>query len=516
MNRKSYSKAFCFLLLIFMCVAGGAAFAASEEANEEVKAADSSEQATKDVTEKMESVDTGKWTIKTGNWFKDLLTKGAKLFIKKIREAEKELKKAKSEFENSREQVKGSSNSAKDAKTETKDSVKKSEAAFKDKNLDKASDSRSAAQKGLKVAGEKIDGLADIMQKIAEKLHVIGERLEQMRDVKYVGKLCSSVGRALKLTASLINKTCAVMKVAAKSLEEASHKGKLSDEDFKKFASEAAEAWKNSGDKPVIKKEAISEESEAENEKKDRIVIEGIREESSEEENADGIDIVEEPDLPPGMREENEDEDEESDFDFKDMISEGKDAIDEIKDAYEDGKTELKELKKDFKDVRKEVKEKWDELRGKDKKDEGNNGGAGSSNEQGNASALPASSAADSRSLSGAQWIGPNGSGAQVTANLSANTHGHFVDFDYPDSVKSWRPLKGDLNAYGCCFVERDGKLVGGKFEWIRVGQKRKLLDNITNGYIRGVKPRKGEKVYFCLLSLDGKQRTNLVEATWP
>jgi hypothetical protein len=119
--------------------------------------------------------------------------------------------------------------------------------------------------------------------------------------------------------------------------------------------------------------------------------------------------------------------------------------------------------------------------------------------------------------LKGAKWVGPSGTNAQPTKKLTqAKIAKGLVHMDY-DELAGWPKSKdGGLNAYTCVFVERDGKLVGGKFDWLRVGQKMKVLKNIPEGYIKGVQPKKGEKVWFCLLSLDGKNRTNLVESRWP
>ena len=72
------------------------------------------------------------------------------------------------------------------------------------------------------------------------------------------------------------------------------------------------------------------------------------------------------------------------------------------------------------------------------------------------------------------------------------------------------------VNAYTCFFVVRNGKVTGGKFDWLTVNQASKTLENIEGGYLSGISPISKEACWFALLSLDGSQITNFVETTWP
>lgn len=122
-------------------------------------------------------------------------------------------------------------------------------------------------------------------------------------------------------------------------------------------------------------------------------------------------------------------------------------------------------------------------------------------------------------------WKKVNASKAKVNKTLnSAKFSKNNVKFSY-ESLKGWPvksiklshgPGNADVNAYVCIFVMRNGKLTGGKFNWLRVGQGSKDLSNIRSGYVDGIKPVSGEVCYFSLVSLDGKQATNLIEGRWP
>lgn len=122
-------------------------------------------------------------------------------------------------------------------------------------------------------------------------------------------------------------------------------------------------------------------------------------------------------------------------------------------------------------------------------------------------------------------WKKVNGRGARIDKKLnSVSFRGSSVGFSY-ESLSGW-PVKNiklssgkgtaDVNAYTCFFVVRNGRLTGGKFDWLRVGQKSKGLENIRHGYVTGVKPVSGEVCYFSLLSLDEKHSTDLLPGRWP
>ena len=81
--------------------------------------------------------------------------------------------------------------------------------------------------------------------------------------------------------------------------------------------------------------------------------------------------------------------------------------------------------------------------------------------------------------------------------------------------------------SYSCFFIRRGGASRrlpdggeggqawhGGKFDWARTGRgQTREWRNVFDGYRGHKAPRKGDRVGFCLLKLDGRERTDL--ATW-
>jgi hypothetical protein len=76
-------------------------------------------------------------------------------------------------------------------------------------------------------------------------------------------------------------------------------------------------------------------------------------------------------------------------------------------------------------------------------------------------------------------------------------------------------PTRDDVGALVqgivCLFYERDGRIMGGKFDWLRPGQFRKGLENVKDGY-NGHNMPADVKCYTCFVSVDGKQRSNIEE----
>lgn len=75
-------------------------------------------------------------------------------------------------------------------------------------------------------------------------------------------------------------------------------------------------------------------------------------------------------------------------------------------------------------------------------------------------------------------------------------------------------------NAVACAFYwdERIQKWVGGKFDWISTSRTSRDFKNIHNGY-GGWLPEEffwASKRAFCIVSADGKKRTNLLETNEP
>lgn len=319
-NRVFLCWLLCFLLIfqpVFVEIALAEA-APESTGNSEISTVDNSDRQTQSANTDMNTVDTSSWTIKTGNWFKDLLISGAKAIIRKVRKAEKEVKKAKTDYESSRNEVNSTAKDSTQSNKNTRGAVDTSEGARKKDNLSQASGARGKAQATLEKVGKKLEGLATIIERISQGLMVISGVLGAMTGFPFVGGICGTISSILKTVSSVLKKVAAVMKVAAKAVLTAASAAKLSDVDFKQFAKEAAEAWKNSGNEPVVEKKAIPEgnaKSPQPATAKPEIVIEenntdeGFRESASD---SDEVDTVDEPDLPPGMGGDDDDEDSES------------------------------------------------------------------------------------------------------------------------------------------------------------------------------------------------------------
>ncbi len=122
---------------------------------------------------------------------------------------------------------------------------------------------------------------------------------------------------------------------------------------------------------------------------------------------------------------------------------------------------------------------------------------------------------ADTRTWESIRWHtrqGPSGRGATQVMTLDAEitSDRRFVRF-------AWDRYPWSQNALGHFFVWDGSRYVGGKFEWIRhPGQAVKELNNIRYGYNDLSTPRSGTRVAFAWTSADGRQRSNLVETTWP
>ena len=114
-------------------------------------------------------------------------------------------------------------------------------------------------------------------------------------------------------------------------------------------------------------------------------------------------------------------------------------------------------------------------------------------------------------------WISENYSGAVHDFDMSASVESDRVRFSFPSY--DWAEGSSGstaVDAVACFFVRNGEQWEGGKFEFIRPGgQATKSLKNIKEGYGGIETPDDGAKVAFAWVSLDGKKRTNLAEATW-
>lgn len=80
-------------------------------------------------------------------------------------------------------------------------------------------------------------------------------------------------------------------------------------------------------------------------------------------------------------------------------------------------------------------------------------------------------------------------------------------------SLRAWGLADGDAGALACIFYEKGGKYYGGKFDWISSSRTTRDFKNIEGGY-RGWNSQEffdASHYAFCIMSSDGKKRTNLV-----
>lgn len=83
-----------------------------------------------------------------------------------------------------------------------------------------------------------------------------------------------------------------------------------------------------------------------------------------------------------------------------------------------------------------------------------------------------------------------------------------------PADWKRGSTAKGPM-VLACAFYDEGGTWVGGKFDWIDEKRSSRSLSNIRSGY-RGWDAaawNAAKKRAFCVMSADGKYRSNLIEA---
>jgi hypothetical protein len=122
-----------------------------------------------------------------------------------------------------------------------------------------------------------------------------------------------------------------------------------------------------------------------------------------------------------------------------------------------------------------------------------------------------------SNDLTGIKWLGTSYAKASATAKLSGATiAGGKLTFADP-APSSWptKTVKVLVQGIACLFYEVDGQKCGGKFDWTKPGQTVKGLENVRSGYNGHTMPRKPTPAWTLLVSVDGKQRTNLAQVVW-
>ena len=134
---------------------------------------------------------------------------------------------------------------------------------------------------------------------------------------------------------------------------------------------------------------------------------------------------------------------------------------------------------------------------------------------QGEAEAVEATEI-DDIDLSNADWKKVNGRNAKTTQEITALTFdGSLFRITTSDGTKAWSPSKDGCNQYACFFVFRNGRYVGGKFDWQRPGNTPRDTKNIRSGYTDGIIPVSGESVWYCQINLSLSERTNCKKVVW-
>ena len=112
-------------------------------------------------------------------------------------------------------------------------------------------------------------------------------------------------------------------------------------------------------------------------------------------------------------------------------------------------------------------------------------------------------------------WTGKAFTAAKVTATLTgAWMDANSLILNNP-APSNWphKDVSGvDCQGIVCLFYEIPAVIKGGKFDWLRPGQKLKGLENIHNGYEGHEPPAPDARCFTCTVSVDGTQRSNIVE----
>jgi len=126
----------------------------------------------------------------------------------------------------------------------------------------------------------------------------------------------------------------------------------------------------------------------------------------------------------------------------------------------------------------------------------------------------------DQLNISNAVLLGPHKNvrvmDAAVTHILySCNKDGDVVHLSY--DTLNWPSNTGGngKTVDGSVFIfwKSGGLVVGGLFDWHGKGQTNKTLQNVDAGYLDGQVPPAGAPIWFCIVSLDEKQRTNVAQS---
>ena len=127
----------------------------------------------------------------------------------------------------------------------------------------------------------------------------------------------------------------------------------------------------------------------------------------------------------------------------------------------------------------------------------------------------------DDVDLSKAEWVGKiNAANAKVTDDIAPFRHDSKT-FYYKQTpgTAAWKPRftdnGKDLNSAACLAVWRDGRWRVGRFDDCSETRNTRSKINITNGYLKGIRPVVGEPFRFLLVNADGKYRTKAPGGLW-
>ena len=115
-------------------------------------------------------------------------------------------------------------------------------------------------------------------------------------------------------------------------------------------------------------------------------------------------------------------------------------------------------------------------------------------------------------------WGGFDGSKAVLDAprisGLAVAGTAHLT-FKWDVDMASWGYAHDDPKGVACLFIKRDGKWVGGKFEWVSSSRTFRGLENIRAGYAGWDAKAVGaaDSFAFVVVSKDGRKRSNV--AAW-
>jgi hypothetical protein len=92
-----------------------------------------------------------------------------------------------------------------------------------------------------------LQGVGNILSAAAMVIGLAGKGCMALSAIPYVGAVLGAVGSVLSAVAGVLTKIAAVIRVAAAAVIAAANSAQFSEKDFKSFTSNAAAAWKNSG-----------------------------------------------------------------------------------------------------------------------------------------------------------------------------------------------------------------------------------------------------------------------------